>query len=339
VVRSARARASVRPQRCSSFRRARAINPVRAHNERRAGDYVTRRYITSEAGAEAITNPFKEMLEQIPDVERRANGDRAMCEFTFAAALLELSYGTDWYQRKIKLRAKPDEWMHNLQGDQSEGRILYHHRVVRLGNAVFTLLQAKTKGWDTLKGRFQKRATKPCFVEAEIASMLVYNGFDVEIKNEVGIRGEDFDMAATKDGVTLEVEVTTKEPGPLTVNTIKNTIKGKRTQVSGNHPAVLYIRIPSEWMEDGHAALQMFTEAFLDFWSRSTRFNALVLVWEEVKLFGSGGRVQMKMQACYVNPPSHAHPFLNLITPVEDSLGRSLLANSFYDFLKSKQTI
>jgi hypothetical protein len=277
------------------------------------------------------------MLEQIPDVERRANGDRAMCEFTFAAALLELSYGTDWYQQNIKLRAKPDEWMHNLQGDQSEGRILYHHRVVRLGNAVFTLLQAKTKGWDTLKGRFQKRATKPCFVEAEIASMLVYNGFDVEIKNEVGIRGEDFDMAATKDGVTLEVEVTTKEPGPLTVNTIKNTIKGKRTQVSGNHPAVLYIRIPSEWMEDGHAALQMFTEAFLDFWSRSTRFNAFVLVWEEVKLFGSGGRVQMKMQACYVNAPSHAHPFLNLITPVEDSLGRSLLANSFYEFLKSKQ--
>ena len=272
-------------------------------------------------------------------MDRQTNGVRQLTEHAMASRLLCLYLGWDWYQRKIAFRDDPDEWMHNLRGDNSRfGRIMYNSRVNRLGDAVFTLLKANVKGLDALKQRFLIRPTKPCFFEAEIASLLAYNRFEVEVTTEHGIRGEDFDLVAARDGYTISVEVTAKDDGPLTVQTILNTLKKKRTQVPSHRPAILYMRVPAEWMSDISAAQAIFTEAFVDFYKRSRRFNAVILVWEDLVPFLRGAFTRSTMWGCYNNSPRHPFPGTNLSEPTTCSDGRVLLAHSFLEFLKDIQT-
>jgi hypothetical protein len=286
------------------------------------------------------------LMRELILVEQKTGGIRHLVEHGMASRLIYLFLGWDWYQRKIAFQSSPDEWM--LNGDweylknsaKSENdvrRIIYAHRVIRLGDAIYTLIKGKVKGRDILKERFFKRATKPCFIETEIASLLVFNGFEVEIIKESGVKGEDFDLLAKKDSITISVEVTSKEDGPLTVQTIKNTLHSKRNQVPGNRPAVLYIHIPAEWMSNIPKAQTIFSEAIVNFIARSKRFNAVVLVWEHVIPFMKGGFPQLTMWACYNNIPRYSFEGIRLFEPRKGSDGKIRFAYSFLDDLKKYQ--
>ena len=280
-------------------------------------------------------NIFEMLAKELPEVERQTKGIRQLTEHAMTSRLLCLFFGWDWYASKIAfVENDPDEWMHNLKGEKNLNRALYARRVIGLGDAIFTLLKGKFKGSEILKQRFLARATKSCFIETEIASLLAYNGFDVEIVGETGVRGEDFDLAISRDGVTLSVEITGKEDGPITVHTISNTLKSKRTQVPPNRPAVLYMRIPAEWMELTRRGQAIFTEAFVDFFRRSHRFNAVVLVWEQLVSFGTGAFTQMNMWTCYNNHPRHFYPHMALLGLIAAPNGQTSFSYSFFDWLK-----
>ena len=235
--------------------------------------------------------------------------------------LLCLFFGYEWYEQKVKFRAEdPDEWMLNGSDvwlaahpvDNDVRRIIYTHRVIRLANALFVLMRAPAKGLEVLKERFLARSTKSCFIEAEIASSLVFNGFQVEILKEHGKKGEDFDLLATKDGATISVEVTSKLDGALTVKRIKNTLQAKRRQVSPDRPAVLYIHVPADWMRLELESMPVFDEAFQKFMSSSRRFNVIVLASEAVVPYLNGGIPTTLTRACFNNRPRHPleHPGL-----------------------------
>ena len=281
-------------------------------------------------------NIFEKLASEITDVEKQTKGIRQLAEHGMCARLLCLYFGWDWYERKVAFRDDPDGWMHNLKDDPGLGRVVYNSRVVRLADAIFTLLNGRFKGAEDLKQRFLTRPTKPCFAEAEIASLLAYNGFDVEVVTPTGVRGQDYDLAATRDGTTVSIEVTTKEDGPLTVETISNTLDSKRTQVPADRPAILYMRIPPEWMRSRRTGQAVFTQAFVDFFKSSRRFNAVILFWEDVVPFASraGGWTGMTVWGCYNNSPRSPYARMNLLEPITAPDGRVLLAHSFFDWLK-----
>jgi hypothetical protein len=283
---------------------------------------------------EYVPNIFRSLVQELPEVRQQTHGIRQLTECAMAARLLALFFGYDWYQQKVAFRDDPDEWMHNRKGDTSTNRILNHRRVIQLGDCIFTLLKGQFKGGDVLRNRFLTRQTKPCYIETEIASLLAYNGMQVEVIGESGTRGEDFDLAATKDDVTVSVEITAKEAGPLTVQTLTNTLKSKRTQVPNNRPAVLYIRVPAEWDPSLPANHAIFHRAFNDFCRGSRRINAIVLVWEEVLGFMGGAFTPMTMWACHNNNPRHPYPVEHFFLPRATPDGEVLLAHSFLDFLE-----
>jgi len=110
-------------------------------------------------------------------VEKQAKGIPQLVEYGMASRLLCLIFGYEWYEQRIKFRSEdPDEWMlngadawlaaHPVENDVR--RIVHTHRVIRLAIALFTV--AGVEGFDALRDRFLHRATKPCFIEAEIAS-------------------------------------------------------------------------------------------------------------------------------------------------------------------------
>lgn len=284
------------------------------------------------------------LCSELTLVEAQTKGIPELVEHGMASRLLALVFGNDWYNQRIHFRSEdPDEWMLNgsdqwlaanpVQNDVR--RIVHTHRVIRLANALFTLLGVN--GFDALKDRFLSRPTKPCFIEAEIASMLVCNGFGVEILKEKGVRGEDFDLLATIGSAAISVEVTSKLDGPLTVHTIKNTLHSKRDQVPAHRPAALYIHIPAEWMRDEALGLAAFTEAIVKFVNASKRFNAIMLVWEEVIPFANGGFPGVSMRACFNERPRHPFEPRQLLEVQFAANGQRTMAHSFLDRIKAKR--
>jgi len=306
------------------------------------------------------------LLEELARIEEKTGGNRQLVEHGIARAFLYLAFGREWYECKIEFRDdRPDPWMLNgsdrwlkrvpsavppmgsrwWRASTSDlwvktaktadvRRIVYAHRVVRLADALFTLVRGQANGFDFLRQRFLERETEPCFVETEIASLLVFNGFKVEVVKETGVRGDDFDLLATRGGSTVSVEVTSKRGGPLTVQNIKNTLDSKRSQVPAYRPAVLYMHVPAEWMRDERRAFDVFTRAITHFVLRSKRFNAIVLVWEEVVPFLDGGFPTVAMRPCYNNIARHPFTWMELFTPVARD-GKISLAESLLEKLES----
>jgi hypothetical protein len=132
------------------------------------------------------------------------------------------------------------------------------------------------------------------------------------------------------------VEITSKLDGPLTVKTIRNTLHAKRNQVPSDRPAVLYVQIPSDWMRSEPTAMPVFNEALLELMKRSKRFNAVILVWEEVIPLVGGGIHTMSTRACFNDQPRHpfADPHLFEIPLSEGRYGPAL---SFLEKLKAKR--
>jgi len=199
-----------------------------------------------------------------------------------------------------------DAWYDANQPHETARRSVFSHRVVRLADAIFTLLKHEIASSESLRRRLQaSHRVQPTFVEIEIASFLAHNGVEVRVIEESGVRGQDFDFLAVSDGMEVSVEVTTLPYRRLTVQTILNKFKEKRDQVPPNRPAVLYMAIPSEWMTDSVAAFATFTEAARNFMKGSRRYNAFTLVWEEVLPRGTGHITRLVLRSCYHNNPRH----------------------------------
>jgi hypothetical protein len=156
-------------------------------------------------------NFFLDLTKHLIDLESKTSGVRQVVEVGVASAFLDAVLGRDWFDLKARPQAKYDEWMQNRLKGEGTNWIIYFHRLVRLADSLFTLIHDGVTGFDILRKRFQERPTKPCYIEAEIASLLTFNGFQVEIIGESGVRGRDFDFTATHDKISLSVEVTGKE--------------------------------------------------------------------------------------------------------------------------------
>jgi hypothetical protein len=275
-------------------------------------------------------------------IRKQVKGIPQLVEHGIASHFLALVFGWDWHQRHVAFQPVPDDWMLNGNDAWREGRpdgdvlrITYEHRVVRLADGIFTLVKGGVDSFDLLKQRFFRRSTKPCFIEAEIASLLAFNGFQVEFLKESGVLGEDFDVLATKDGVQLSVEITGKDDQALAAKTMTNTLKAKRKQVRPDRPAVFYIHVPAEWMTNIEEAKVVLNEAIVPFFTSSRRINAIVFVWERVIPHLQGGFPQINLLPCFNNKPRFPYDRLDLLGLTTDAQGEPKMCFSLLEWLES----
>src|ERR1700721_1088652 len=186
------------------------------------------------------------------ELESTTSGVRQVVEVGVASAFLQVVMGIDWCRRNIRPVATPDKWIQNrLRSDATNTSwIIHFHRIIKLADAFFTLLHSQADGFDVLRNRFHARPTKPCFIEAQIASLQAANGFKVEIVGESGLRGRDFALTATPEAVAVNIEVTSKDEIPLSAKTVRITLKSKRTQLPTTGPPILYMHLPANWMQN-----------------------------------------------------------------------------------------
>ena len=261
-----------------------------------------------------------------------------------SSLFLNIMLGEEWHNRCVALNNKPDPWMLNGNlawltahpvADPDMRRLNYEQRVIRLSDALFTLV-GKVAGFERLRQRFLARNnTRASFAEAEIASLLVHNGCSVQIIGETGVRGQDFDLLVTVQGVSISVEVTSIQSGILSVRAIFNKLNDKRDQVPKNRPAVLYILVPESWMKNYQAAFLAFTEAITRFVRTSRRINIFVLVWESMKEAPGGGTLHRSLQPVFSKRPRWSIPDRAFLTLNRDKWGQSRYSRSFLDAIRT----
>ncbi len=239
------------------------------------------------------------LANELVEAGVRLGDDLPALYYRMAFCIIRFYLGEPWATRKVRLQHEFDPFMLNEFDEGSDNRFTHQNRVVELGNALFELRNCLN--FDVLCERFRSRDTKPCFTEAQIAGSFANDGFQVEIVQETGVRGADFDFIAHGTCQDISIEVTAKELAPLTVATVKNTLTEKRSQVPADRAAILYIIIPEEWAADARVAETTFSEALGYFFEGSRRFNAVVLVWEATLVLGEG-RIFALTYRPYENP-------------------------------------
>jgi hypothetical protein len=284
------------------------------------------------------------LMESLSAFERESD-DRLNVERGVAAALLRLIFEADWFAKHVELSDSPDPWMLNASQKwitshpvpQPDLRpLVYSNRVVRLGDAWFTLVKHEFKGLETLRQRFLKRNdTRASFTETEVASLLIYNGCSVRAVEELGIRGHDFDLAATIRGVEVSVEVTSIDEGPLLLSRVLNKLHGKRNQVRFDRPAVLYVHIPEAWMRQRSFAVLVMGAAIRRFFIKSRRYNMIVFIWD---IKSANGTVQTFFQPVFNNRARFRLPDYTAFTIKRDKWGISRRSESLLGALQRFRT-
>jgi hypothetical protein len=298
-------------------------------------------------GVIIISTPtiIETLIDAVTDFEERTGRCDQLVEFYLARMFLTMVFGEEWARKRLELNPDPDPWMLNgndawlvKNPTHSDVHLLvYHFRMVRLADAIFTVLTGdRVTGQEGLRQRFLTRPnTKASFTEAEIASLLVYNGCVVNVVAESGMRGQDFDCLATVGDTPVSVEVTGMSGENLSLKTVMNKLHEKRDQVPADRAAVLYVHIPWDWITGHASAAPIFAEATERFMRRSRRLNAIILISEDVMPHLAGGIPRMAMRPGYNNRPRHPIPDLTVFGFKGSTAGERRCAISLFDRIRA----
>ncbi|NOT42492.1 MAG: hypothetical protein HOP13_18600 [Alphaproteobacteria bacterium] len=241
------------------------------------------------------------LADSLHDAFGRWGSDLHGLAYAMGFRIIQHFLGDAWTNANVRLHSQPSRFMLNEFDELSDNRFVHMERVTRLADALFRLMGCA--GFEVLTNRFQQRDAKSCFYEAEVASDFVEDGFNVQILEERGKRGSDFDFVAKRDGVIINVEVTAKDTEIPSEDTFYSTLKSKRTQVPQDAPAILYVFLPPSWPKNQQAMMHATTVGAARFFRGSQRFNAVVVLWDVMLSLGEG-----MVTACAFHPFLHSNP-------------------------------
>jgi hypothetical protein len=180
----------------------------------------------------------EELSRKMRDVMAKAHDEPGAEVYGAAVAILRHYLGDEFIAKKVRLSPAPDAFLLNEENDQSDGRFVHMTRVAELADFLFILKDSP--GFDVLCNRLRNREIQASFSDAMAAATFREHGFNVEIRSERGVRGEDFDFSARKDGAPINLEVTSSTSPLFRPETISNILSSKRDQLPADAPAGLY---------------------------------------------------------------------------------------------------
>jgi hypothetical protein len=205
--------------------------------------------------------------------------ERDMRTIAAAYAIIHHFLGNDFMDARLQLLASPDPFMLNKL-EQDEDRYIFMTRVASLADYLFRL--RKSPSFATLVDRLTKREARAPYYEAMIASRFQEQGFEVTIREEVGVKKEDFDFHATKQGLHVNVEVTAFDNVRFTPQTVTNKLTYKRKRVPDTAPLALFCMVPMTWVEHYRDLQFGLMETTYRFFSKSHAFNVVNYTWHPI---------------------------------------------------------
>ena len=207
-----------------------------------------------------------------------------------------------WYLRKDVSLPDEDEFFDHPGNDNSLVKWNDHvNRIILIAETIFLL--RNSSGFEEFRRRLTQRPLRAAFFEMLAAKQFFKNGFEIFAKPEEGKKGDDFDFTATRDGESINVEVTALTAQAFSANTVRNALGNKRKQIPNNAPAIIYCAMPERWFvdpENWNARLPEIIQRFFGP-SGTRRINAVVFWAEKHLAVGDSGSAVLLMSSPFVN--------------------------------------
>ncbi len=251
-----------------------------------------------------MTSTIGELEESLREASQKFEHEGNVAQwYGMAFRVIQHFLGDEWCDKYIRLSERPDDFMLNGYSNPEATRYIHQKRVVNLGDILYLLCLHNRNALTVIVERFRKRDIRTTYFEAHIASILLGDGYAIEVKEEIGVLGDDFDLTVEKNGMYIAAEVTSKsESSSLTESSLKNTLSNKRKQLPADRPSILFIILPQHWTASA-ATESILLQATNMFFSKSRRINCVQFVWESWFDTSIG-----KATAVCFNPFFHPNP-------------------------------
>lgn len=227
------------------------------------------------------------LKEQLTQAAKRFGADHSAQLYAMAVRVIQHYLGKDWVEERVGLRDAFDDFMLNERNDASVNRITHMHRVITLGDSLFSLQEVP--GFDALCERFKRPDTKAHYFEAYVAANLIENGVGVEVQKEKGKLKDDFEFVGSWGADKIAIEVTAKQDNAaFSQDAVRSTLKRKMRQLPKDMPCILYVVVPESWGPDTPEMDAQYVEPVADIFRNYTRLNAVVWVWTSTADHGEG---------------------------------------------------
>jgi hypothetical protein len=254
-----------------------------------------------------------------------ASGGYVAQWYAMAMEVILTTLGPDWWKKNCLLSsAEPDPFLRT--DDKTEaGRYEHQDRAIRLGHMLYALKDCV--GFETFVEKLKSRNVESVFFELLAASSLQKSGLAVSFVQETGVKGEDYDLLATKDGFTVHVEAKSRR-GELILSesTLENALRVARRQLPAIGPGIIFVWIPVEWTQnpDVESAVGRVIESFF---RNTKRVNSVVVLWESWMVV-SMGKAKAVLVRQYDNPNARVTVHLGKVVKPIDTNSR-LTPDSF----------
>lgn len=155
--------------------------------------------------------------------------------------------------------------------------------VMMLGSSLFML--RSTKAFPEICRRLQIDI-RSAFYEMLAARSFFEAGFDIDMRREIGTKGEDFDFFGIRDGERINGEATALAAKQFSTNTMLNALNRKRRQLPKTHPNIVYCLVPQAW--GGRPTKAELDHVVAEFFRGTGRVNAIVFQFEMSAAWPSG---------------------------------------------------
>jgi hypothetical protein len=224
-------------------------------------------------------------IELLENMAKRFKGQKdvlSACEeqgrVIFAARdLMYYFLGRDFVVTRFHRENGIDDFYH-VRGEQDIEKPRYINRMCDLAHYLYAL--ADTDGFDVLLERIKTRESRAPFFEAMIAAHHRLEGYDVYVMKETGERGRDFDFRAERATASINVEVSEIKLNKFSAKTVANKLRSKRSQVTKDLPASMYIIVPDAWfVENTLKRIHEMKDVTVSFLRNNSRWNYVNYVW------------------------------------------------------------
>jgi hypothetical protein len=214
--------------------------------------------------------------------ELRANPEKRLCEG--ATAVLECYLGKQWVAKHIATD-QPNDFLVPKSDTPGLRQITKaYSRIVILAECLLTM--QRVPGIAARVSDLQTKDIEGCFGELQGAMLLARARVPFVFREQTNtprdrLRGSDYDIAATVQGVKVNCEMKAKCEGTQpNRSALRAQLKRARNQLPASEPNIVFLRIPESWMST-RGNREAVSQAIAGHFRDSTRVSSAVIHWEE----------------------------------------------------------
>lgn len=239
----------------------------------------------------------------------------AQVDLFFAQLVIRNNLGEDWVERNIDAASEGIVRRNNTSTylRRSPVNLMERHeryvRVMELARRLFELGQEDFA--ERLHENLRRRDLEGAAFEADVVRMLVSLPVVVELREESGVKGDDYDIDLwlTRNTAWAVEAKTRMDSSPYSVKRLHKTLDRARSQLPPNWIGGIFLKVPTPWTTDSdyteyHAA---DVAAFL---RQTSRVHLIVLVWD-VWTPRSSGKGWSWDRACRIFKSPRINPHLS----------------------------